>query len=457
VISACGRDGREDNAPHDDYTESVAIETLSILLGDSFYSSHQLDINEAVAVLNQELYQFSREVQLDVSTFSHAETDIKITRLEALMMAGESYDMFVLMPQLNLWRYSQSRFIVDIYTLIDSCQYTSREDFFTNALNAFTINEGLYAFPMNFSFHSIAVNTGLPSEFINRFNNLDIITQAELIGMFIDLQNEDTDKFNSLSIVNPLSGLFPDNILARAVTGFTDFNERASHLNSGGFASFLDSLGQVQYMRGFPVENFISWGFSYPRVRQLESIQYMFICDNIMLNSLFALFEPREQLFSHHIPLSNGNGELYLYGWGVPQAFIVAATGNEKLTWDFLRHLIAHIAVTTHYCLFPSRTQNMRIPIKRSYFESHFRAVFYHQSDTLYEFFIGMQENDEREERIQQAIERLAAISEMPVATIPLVPISIIEEDLSLFMDGAITAEDAALRMHNRVNLWLIE
>jgi len=185
----------------------------------------------------------------------------------------------------------------------------------------------------------------------------------------------------------------------------------------------------------------------------------MFSSDYVFMNSIFAYFEPSHPYFLHHIPLVNHYGELYLSGFKRPYAFSITATGNAALSWDFLRHLIAPMVVTTNYYQ-PRGWHSLTIPIKRSYFESNFLSTIYRSSrlNWISPYFEGMSEGDEgRGKRIQRALDIHTAFSEMPVATIPLVPISIIEEDLSLFMDGIITAEDATLRMHNRVSLWLIE
>jgi len=445
------------------------VEVLSILIPRNDMYNHAHFFSIAENTLNQELYEFNRMFELEIHTVSRQDEINQQMRMEVMMMAGESYDLFLLTPQHNLWRLSQSGFIEDIYALIDNCRHTSREDFLTNVLNAFTINERLYAFPMRFSFNHLAINSLLPQDLITRFNEKDVISQSELLAMYIDLQNKDIDEFNLLTIADPKALLYADYLLAKALTDFVNPNTRVSNLNSDEFVSFLTRLQQVEEIRGFPAErDFMAFEFSAGwlvtsgrRMRQMR--QRMFISDSAALDSFHIFFEHNIQCFLNHKPVSNNDGELHIrltsgYGFFSPFAFSIAATGNGSLAWDFLRHLIAPVSVSTNYYQ-PRRDGDLsQIPIKRSYLESNFLAVLYHHSYMIAETFVGMgEEDEERDTRIQQALERLKAFSEMPVATIPLVPISIIEEDLSLFMDGIITAEDAALRMHNRVSLWLIE
>jgi len=456
IISACGRGGHEEDTIDNDNARDASSTVLNILIPD-FYPRNPFNIAEAT--LNQELYKLNRAFELEINTFRYEETIHQIARMEAMMMAGESYDLFLLDREHNLWRFAQSGLVVDIYERIDNCRHTNREDFLTNALNAFTINEGLYAFPMRLTFDYIAINSALPQEFISTFFNMNSITNIEVMSMYLELNKNYYDDFNSLIISNSVSNFFSDDIKARALNDFVNLNEGVSFLNGSGFVSFLDTLRQVQEIQGFPTERFISsTGLSSRQVRQRESRRYMFIDDQFSQNSLFVFFEPINPYFLHHIPLANEAGELYISRFNSPSAFSIAATGNESLAWDFLRHLIAPLVVVNYD--YRPHSMAITIPVKRSYIESHFSALIYHNDldDRFSPNFVGMGKyDDEREERIQQAWERFVAFSEMPVATIPLVPIGIIEEDLSLFMDGVITAEDAALRMHNRVSLWLIE
>jgi len=452
IISACGRgDGDEYK---DEPTGEAAI--LSILIP---YDLYQDPLHIATHSLNQELYEHGRIFELEINTFSREDRDIRISRMEALMMAGHhTYDIFPFMSQFNFWRYSQSGFIVDIYTLIDACMHTNREDFFTNAFNLYTVNEGLYAFPLAFSFHHIAINSLLPQEFINTFNSMDAITQAELMSMYLDLQQIDSNDFNTLVIANSFSGLFPNNILTLGVNDFVDFDGRVSHLNSNRFVALLDSIKRTSVAQGFLeyLGNTLS-NFSNQRERVRLSQDFMFICDDFVHNSLYVFFESSASYFLYHIPLTNNYEELYVNRYMSMLAYIISSSGNETLAWDFLRHLIAP-AIILNDDHRTWTTGNISIPIKQSYLEPSFFAQLDYSSGWLSRYFVGMREaGAERDERIQQALDRLIALTEMPVATIPLVPISIIEEDFSLLLDGVITAEDAALRMHNRISLWLIE
>jgi len=213
----------------------------------------------------------------------------------------------------------------------------------------------------------------------------------------------------------------------------------------------------VNTAQGFLVDLVANVAFSNRRERERESWRYMFVCDNLDENSLYVFFEPSIPHFLYHIPLTNNDGELYVNRYMPMSAKIISSSGNETLAWDFLRHLIAPATILND----DHRTWamgNISIPIKRSYLEASFLAQLDYSSSWLFRYFVGMREaGAERDAHIQQALDRLIALTEMPVATIPLVPMSIIEDDLSLLLDGVITAEDAALRMHNRISLWLIE
>jgi len=459
-LSACGRNRVDDYTPNGYYEEDATLEVLSILIPDVTYGMHRF--RTAEATLNQELYELNREFELEIVTFPWHDFDNQMARLAVMMMTGEMYDIFYLMPQHRLWHFSQSGFLADIYTLIDDCTHTNRENFFTNALDAFTIYDELYAFPLHFKFEYIAISAEMPQEFISRFYDMDTITPTEMMLMYIDLQNKYPYDFETFFVArNPLS-IFSDLVFERIWGDFVNINERTSNINSNEFVALLDSIRHVHDMRGFST----GWhgrtqtpGFCPLANIRLASIQYMFNSYSTLLNPIFAYFEPTNQSFLHHIPLSNAHGELYLSmsNHYRPYVFSVVSTGNEELSWRLLRHLIAPMVVESIY-RYPMRPHTISFPIKRSHLESNFLWTIYHASYWMPQRFVGMGEEDEcREERIQRALDIHTAFSEAPIATIPLVPISIIEEDLGLFMDGVITAEEAALRMHNRVSLWLIE
>jgi len=463
VLSACGRNRVDDYIPNGDYEDDATLDVLSILIPDSFRLHY---FRTAETTLNQVLYEFNKEFELEIVTFPWNDIDNHMTRMAVTMMAGEMYDIFLLMPQHhNLWHFSQSGFLANIYTLIDDCRHTNREDFFINALDAFTINDGLYAFPLHFKFEYIAISAAMPQEFIDRFYEMDAITPAEMMLMYTDLRSTYPYDFDSFYVARNVKSLFSDLVFERMLSDFVNINERVSSINSNGFIALLDSIRHVHDMQGFSTEwHGTSWssGFcSFGDIRQ-ASMRYMFNSDTAFLNPIFAYFEPINHNFFHHIPLLNAHGDLYIANYyanytSVPYVFSIAATGNEALAWDFLRHLIVPLVVES-IDRYPMHPHALSFPIKRSYLESNFLAAIHHASFWIPQRFVGMGEEDEgREERIRRALDIHTAFSEMPVATIPLVPISIIEEDLSLFMDGIITAEDAALRMHNRVSLWLIE
>jgi len=246
ILSACGRDRSDNHTPNGDYAESAAVEVLSILIPGTISNSFEYPFSVshyhfriAEETLNQELYELNREFKLDITTFTWQNIDDLLTRMEVMMMAGEMYDIFFLMPQQNLWRYSQNGFLADIYTLIDNCNHTNRDDFFINALNAFTINDGLYAFPLGFNFEYIAISAEMPQEFIDRFYKMDTITPTELMLMYIDLLNRYPNDFNSFFVArNPYAFFYPDFVLERALSDFVNINELVSNLNSGRFVDF---------------------------------------------------------------------------------------------------------------------------------------------------------------------------------------------------------------------------
>jgi len=72
--------------------------------------------------------------------------------------------------------------------------------------------------------------------------------------------------------------------------------------------------------------------------------------------------------------------------------------------------------------------------------------------------FEGFEEPVNRRQQFENAIGRIAAYNEQPMAMLrPMIPVQLYEEHFDQFRRGLIDADTAAQRMHSAVSLWLIE
>jgi len=74
--------------------------------------------------------------------------------------------------------------------------------------------------------------------------------------------------------------------------------------------------------------------------------------------------------------------------------------------------------------------------------------------------FVGIHDGGDRAQAIENAINRLETLSEMPAAIFDSDVSALLEnnpEILDLFLRGITSAEAATQELHNMISLWLIE
>ena len=486
IISSCGREGADEPDSHAEESPNITEESYSNYndkathaaepYQDVFYNmpAHVLSIlvpdylmhpamgtpfRRAEESMRQMWAETGQRFELDVTTMAFDSFSYMITRLEVMMMAGDAFDMFYVIPGLhNIWRYSQAGFLADIYALMDESPNTSREDFFTNVLDAYAIDGGLYVFPLNFSLQYFAINATLPQEFIDRFIKKNTVSYAELMLMYLDLQREFGDEYGHLLISCNVGAMYSTGVLVRKISDFIDLNTRVSYLNDNSFADILANIQHVQAIGGFGIDRGVAFAGPIPdrRRRRIDSEQFIFISDSLTRHPFYVFFEPNAQYFSHHIPLANHEGGLLLNPLQqIAPAFAIYSDGESALAWEFMQHLIPVMTMIVPENI----NRTMAIPIKQAYLVPHFSALFEEYADLLHDHFnfLGMQDGNEREDSIHHAMERLWAFAQMPIASMPWVPAGMFEDDLDQLLRGLITPRDAAVRMHNRMALWLIE
>jgi hypothetical protein len=105
---------------------------------------------------------------------------------------------------------------------------------------------------------------------------------------------------------------------------------------------------------------------------------------------------------------------------------------------------------------------SLATPILRSLFDAHMQRAFENAFDFIDQHhpqnFAGVDDQNERNRQIQDAINRIAELNEMPmILSHSHVPPSFYQENLFLVIEGIMTAEDFATHLQNSVFLWLLE
>ncbi|MCL2199937.1 MAG: hypothetical protein FWB80_13555, partial [Defluviitaleaceae bacterium] len=396
------------------------------------------------------------------------------------LMAGQGPDMFTSGFSRDIRSAVRSGLIADIYTLMDNCPRTNREDFFTNVLSAFEIDNRLYTFPVSFGFYHVGINTGLPQAYVNRFAQEPTVTIGQLLDIYLDVREQ--QEFAHLSTGIPISFSSRYSMIEALIAGYIDFDTRTSDLTDEVFVSYLDMLPRV-----FGRSTHLSGGgwratpfFANHTLRDFTEKQVFFM-DSQMLNPVHA-FLGDEAYFARYRPLADDRGRLLInnnsmHSDSVWAAFSITSAGQQELAWEFMQYLIKAYAQPLVNArrdpvqgrLLPIGLYSLSTPIKRAIADEHLRNVFEYIEGFYDAFnkagelsFTNFDTSQERAAQIEAAINRINAYNEMPMAMLsPMLPWILFlgshGGNVNSFMSGAITAEAYAQLIHNSVALWLIE
>jgi len=472
ILSACGGGGEEiteeENGYDIDFVEpepTSNIRTLSVTRPEFIMAETML--LEAVAHMRRQLEQEGMEFVLETNVYSPEEQEAQLIRFQTMMMAGQSYDIFMFDHQ-PLWAYARSGFLADIYELIDQCPRVNREDFYTNVLEAFEYDGRLISLPFFFGFRYVGINASLPQHFIDRFKGHSQISMYELFQIYNELQQDYWEDFGHMNLLNFID---PQYELQFAMGNYIDINTRSSSITDDSFVSFLTAFRQVNDFGGFLITDMLRTPMdSRSDLSEFASAQAFYVPISFYSPAL-AFIDTEDPYFVHHIPISGACGSLEMrrhdkYWIG---NFSISASADGSLALDFLMHLLSvQLERST-----PSGGQyfaplgTFSTPIFRPYVERHRTTVFRHTFTHIYDLVhhrvegmagLGPVERLELENQItENAIQRLSGYNEMPIAIAPFVPITLYEGVMDGLLGGFITPEDAAQQLQNSITLWLIE
>jgi len=163
-------------------SENIFIEGAELTLRIMAPELYTTAINAAARDMARILRRQEIEFGIELTTYEPAEKYNQRTRLQVMLMAGQGYDLFFWDGH-PLRSYVANGFLTNFYPLIDNSPNTEREDFFTNVLEAYEYEGGLFVFPLSFGFEYIGINTGLPESIINSFVGRESITMLEMLQM----------------------------------------------------------------------------------------------------------------------------------------------------------------------------------------------------------------------------------------------------------------------------------
>jgi len=533
-VSACGR-----NAPNEErQTLEDFIAGLETDLIDETEQAGQTDTTPSSAVARAPggkltvlapghfrpileraatLMEYERDFELEITLYNPEEDSIYWAhRLQTMFATGDSFDLIFTDPLFPMWDFARAGYLTEINSLISRCVLFNRDDFYEEALRALTIDDRLYFFPLGFGFQYVSINTMVPQEFINRFNQQETITVSQMIDMYMEIRASGQEivglwGYEITSMVNCRDLSFPGFMAWNAISDFVDIGSRTSNLLDAEFVSFLEQIRIVfptteditseKYAMNNLRYNSIGMGFHlgfYDGSPGNMNIFYdnMFLVSNEFLRPIGAIVPfTVDTEFEGFIPLVDRQGRRksnmgVTYPWkmvSIPQG------NNDLLAWEFVtRHLIpASLCYTTNQGGFwPYRMvyvhtnlgeKSFDSPIIKDLMESHFTDIF-ERTKTRYwrvmepvigaDGFIGARSfavrgmpfagiydatPAEQELTIADAIRRIDEINNSLISPVPLIPFELFEPAIHQLLRRIITPEDAARHIHEAVNQWLQE
>jgi len=469
LLSACGNGEAQEQQTHDD------SHTLSVLAMEL----HVSVLRQAERAMQAAWAEEGRYFSLDLTTYRPDEWEFQLTRLQTSLMAGQGYDMFFWDGH-PLGIHIASSLFTDFYELIEQNPDTNIEDFYTNILDAWAFDGGLYIFPLSFEFTYVGINASLPQVFIDRFSRNNTITIFELMEIYIDLQQAYWEEFGHLTFGS-------DFYLHNVIGSFIDYERRVSSLNNKDFVVYLENMRRILDMT--PDEH-SSLPWDYGEMMEELPNHSVFFVRRWSVEPVSAIFNPPEPTFVHYIPLADKHGRLiieqfnrfYLFdyfdywfytlspAWG---SVSISAAGDGDLAWIFIQHLISamvshnlshiHEDAPVHYHRHFGN-HNLMTPIKRSYLRQHMMSFFYRYFEDMLtmdwarlRFYDIPFIPDERRQAYDGAIASLEVFNDMPAVVMRYLPEKFYEDILEEFLLGLTIGQQAADEIHNRVALWLIE
>ena len=454
---------------HDFPVRTLTIRTCNL---------HTPVIRQAASAMNAAWRADNRPYTFQVEVEDHNWRDwegriARHTRLQTELMAGQGPDMF-LFDGHDIHALVASGFLQNIYTLMDACPNTSRDDFFTQALQAFEINNGLYMFPTSFGFEYVGINVNIPMEFLDRFFQKSTISFAEMMELYLDLKYVRGDEFGHLDFNVGTGITWSPTVLQSTMGGFIDFNARISNLTDPRFIEFLELARGVYADWDIPGLSF-GHPIETPSSLQQRAREHMFRVQSNFLNPMYAFFTAAAPTFVSQIPLADSYGRLLLndpgrhFGEPVWSAICITAVADGALAWEFTQHLIYTYAnATGRLAMMDDGSpagwgyNSFATPILRSLFPGakvhNFERVLNGWFRGQPGAFLGFDTPESRARQFENAINRIAAYNEQPMGMLaPQIPWGLYIYAFDYFVRGIISAEEAAQRMHNAVSLWLIE
>ena len=360
------------------------------------------------------------------------------------LMAGDADDI-VEADRLDNRKIWESGLLTDFNPLMQNDPNFNEEDYYMNVIDAMAYQGKLTTFPIAFAYSVVGVNNLFSGRLAEQFNSHETVGWRKMLDLYNNL--EDKDERYLCCAADSLQ------IFYTGVCSFIDFENKTCYFNSPEFIQFLTDLKNSTSSKMSATYKFESLdyrpGLDNPGVLEEFALQYLFQPFDMFTYLDYLMFMPESQkeFFTNFKPIATDANELLILGY--PTFSINEASQNKELAWELIKFLTTPEALEN--MLFPS------MPVNREMFKA------YAPSNIMYSInkyqSAGFTIDGEAADVLTQVKAILEPYNEMPMKEDQYLRIDskFYMDDFIAFLDGVLTAEQAASAIQSKVSMYLME
>ncbi len=359
------------------------------------------------------------------------------------LMAGEADDI-VEAGWVDIRKLLETGLVADFYPLMQNDPNFHEEDYYMDVFDSMTYKGKLTIFPTYFSYNLIGVNSQVSEQLKEQFNSYETITCREVLDLYNNLEDRGGRYL--------CCGANSEILFLNSFYSYIDFENEKCYFDTPEFIQFLTdyknstSPKATAHSKGESPD--LPPQLDKPGVLEEFALQYLFQLFSDLRYCEYLMFLPdaEKEIFTHFIPIATDTNELIIQPFGTYH--ISETSQNKELAWEFIKFL------TT-----PEANENLSLigmPVNRemvkTFAPSNMRWTINNYKGK------GFTIDGEEADVVTQVMSEFAQYNELPMKCYaPGVDSKFYWDDFLTFLDGALTAEQAAAAIQNKVSLYLME
>jgi len=421
-------------------------ETITIAARDSWlirpFAFMYMQANPGVRV------EITQHLDLD---WSHRDiTDWGQARMEVgtQLMAGSAATL-IHSYLVDAFDPRQGVFFYDWYKLMDADPNFHEEDWFMNVFHAFAIDGRLIHFPISVQYAPIVANRSIPELMEAMAEYAEGITLMELLQLHRNFSERYPQYHLEQLFTSEWIMLLNSEQFIDAQAGRVEFGEEFVN-----FITYADSITCPDLTDVWG--GALGWPVTDSPREQVKSERYFFHLDSNQWFWYWLDLEEDIHLFAGLTPLTNDSGELLIMSMDNFLLNANATPMEKAIAWDFLMFMMQPEN-------FPNDTHSWYLqPPNRNLFHYLIRQSMFFSWDhprpgaRVFPWFPG----DTHYEAAEVVRAKMTPFAEMPMrsmSTHPRIIDEIIADNLRLFYEGLLSAEQTAQNIQNQITIVLME